>query len=260
MARRGIATLIYDKRGVGMSTGNWKQSTFEDLADDAVAAVHFLQRQANVNPRQVGIYGHSQGGTIAPLIATRSRDVAFVIAAAAIGMPVYQQDLFRTRNDLRSAGFSQDEIDQAMNLYSVWLNVARTGMGHEQLKVQVETDQSQKWFKYVAPPPDESWLWKWYPPVGNYNGVPLWEKVTVPVLLLYGERDENTPVPESIVNIERALTRAGNKDYTFVMLPRAAHDLTVGPQAGEPFEWRRLAPGISDLLVAWASARTSAGR
>jgi uncharacterized protein len=251
MARHGIAALIYDKRGVGASTGDWTQSSFEDLADDAIAGVHLLQRQPNVNAKQVGIYGHSQGGTIAPLIATRSRDVAFIIAAAAIGMPVYQQDLFRTRNGLRAAGFSEDAIQQAMTFYSAWVDAARGNLGPDQLKARTAGAQSQKWFEYVAPPPDDSWLWKWYPRVGNYNGVPLWERVTVPVLLVYGERDENTPVHDSIRSIEKALKKAGNRHYTILILPRAAHNLTVRSEPGEPFEWWGIAPGFSDLLVDW---------
>jgi hypothetical protein len=60
-AERGIVALIYDKRGVGPSTGNWQKATFEELADDAVAGIRFLQSQSEVDPDRVGIYGHSQG-------------------------------------------------------------------------------------------------------------------------------------------------------------------------------------------------------
>ncbi len=257
LARRGIATLIYDKRGVGKSTGDWTQSNFDDLADDALAAVHALQRQPGVNSRQVGIYGHSQGGTIAPLIASRSKDVAFVIAAAAIGMPVYQQDLFRVRNELRASGLAESDVTEAMRVYSAWLDVARTGVGRDRLGNVVDSARGRPWFSEIEPPPDDHWLWKWYPAIGNYNGVVFWERVTVPVLLVYGEQDDNTPVRESIAAIEAALVKAGNQHFTPIILPKAAHNLTVRPEPGQPFEWWRVAPGYADVLVDWIRGRTS---
>src|SRR5436190_17322401 len=76
--RYGIAALIYDKRGVGKSTGDWKRSDFNDLAGDAIAGIHLLQQRNEINPRKIGIYVHSHGGSIAPLVASGSRYVAFV--------------------------------------------------------------------------------------------------------------------------------------------------------------------------------------
>jgi uncharacterized protein len=260
MARRGIATLIYDKRGVGASTGDWRQATFEDLASDAIAAVHSLQRRPEINASQVGIYGHSQGGTIAPLIAAGSTDVAFVIAAAAIGMPIYEQDRYRTRNELRAVGLTDAEQTQALQFFNRWLDMVLTGNGRDELASLTDAARQERWFKYVAPPSPTSYLWKWYPPVGRYNGLQFWERVTVPVLLVYGERDENTPRSESISNIERALAKAGNKDYTAVILPMAAHDLTVRPDVGQPFDWPHLAPGTPELLIGWILSRTGIAR
>jgi pimeloyl-ACP methyl ester carboxylesterase len=133
-ARNGVAALVFDKRGARQSTGDWKTITYERLADDYLAAVRFLQAQPGVDPKEVGIFGHSQGGTISPLIAARPGAVAFVIAAAAIGTgPIYTQDLYRTRNDLEDKGFTEPDISSAMDLYSQWINVARTGEGWDRL-------------------------------------------------------------------------------------------------------------------------------
>ncbi len=90
--RYGIAALIYDKRGVGKSTGDWKQSDFGDLAGDAIAAISFLQRRKEINARKIGIYGHSQGGMIAPLVASRSKDVAFVVSGAGSAVPLHEAE------------------------------------------------------------------------------------------------------------------------------------------------------------------------
>ena len=227
-ARSGVAALVFDKRGAGQSTGDWKTVTYEGLADDYLAAVRFLQAQSGVDPKRVGIFGHSQGGTISPLIAARPA-VSFVIAAAAIGTgPICTQDLYRTRHDLEDRGFTESEILRAMDLYSQWINVARTGEGWDRLGSAMAAAKNEKWFRALGLPQNKDhWLYKWYPPVGNFNPLPLWEKVKVPVLLIYGEHDRNTPVAPSLAGIGDALHKAGNTDYTPIIIPGAAHNLTI---------------------------------
>jgi hypothetical protein len=142
----------------------------QDLAEDYVAAVRFLQMQSGVNPRQVGIYGHSQRGTLSPLIASRPVAVAFVIAAAAIGTgPIYEQDLYRTRNELIDSGLAEQDLSRAMELYGRWLSVARTGEGWAALDQAIRDAQNEKWLPQLGLPPIDHWLYKWYPPVGNFN-------------------------------------------------------------------------------------------
>jgi pimeloyl-ACP methyl ester carboxylesterase len=256
-ARSGVAALVFDKRGAGQSTGDWKAIDFEGLAGDYLAAIRFLQAQPGVDSKQVGISGHSQGATISPLIAARPGAVAFVIAAAAIGTgPIYTQDLYRTRNDLEDRGFTELEISKAMDLYSQWVDMARTGEGWDRLSPAMAAAKSEKWFRMLGLPQNkEHWLYKWYPPVGNFNPLALWEQVKVPVLLIYGEHDRNTPVAPSLAGIRQALRKAGNADYTPVIIPGAAHNLTIQWRTGEPFFWWHGAPGYSDLLVAWVKLR-----
>jgi pimeloyl-ACP methyl ester carboxylesterase len=251
------AALVFDKSGSGQSTGDWKTITYEGLAEDYLAAVRFVQVQSGVNPKQVGIFGHSQGGTISPLIAARPGAVAFVIAAAAIGTgPIYTQDLYRTRNDLEDKGFTEADISRAMDLYSQWINVARTGEGWNRLGSAMVEAKNEKWFRALGLPQNKDhWLYKWYPPIGNFNPLPLWEQVTVPVLLTYGEHYRNTPVAPSLAGIGQALYKAGHNDYTPIIIPGAAHNLTIQWRAGEPFFWWYTAPGYSDLLVAWMKLR-----
>jgi len=260
-ARGGIAALVFDKRGSGKSTGDWKTINFQELVGDYMAAVHFLQAQPSVNPKQVGIMGHSQGATISPSIAAQPGAVAFVIAAAAIGTgPIYTQDLYRTRNDLTDRGFTEAEISQAMAVYSQWIDVARTGERWDDLERAMVAAKAEaknaKWFQFLGlPEKKDHWLYKWYPAIGNFNPLPLWEKVAVPVLLVYGEHDRNTPVGPSLEGIGQALRKAGNPDYTPIIIPEAAHNLTIQWHPGEPFFWWHVAPGYPELLIAWVRSR-----
>ena len=84
-AERGIATLIYDKRGVGASTGSWRAGTFTELAGDALAAVRLLAQRGDIDSRRIGLWGCSEGGWVAPLAASQSPDVRFLVAISAAG-------------------------------------------------------------------------------------------------------------------------------------------------------------------------------
>ena len=86
IAARGIASLILDKRGVGGSSGDWRVAGPDDLAADGVAAVARLLDEPRIDPKRIGIHGHSQGGTLAPMVAVRSPHVAFIIGSAAAGL------------------------------------------------------------------------------------------------------------------------------------------------------------------------------
>src|SRR5262249_49832840 len=79
-ARKGVAALIYDKRGCGESPGDWTWASLHDLADDALASVELLRGRPDINPDQIGLWGLSEGASVIPIAANRSPKVAFVIA------------------------------------------------------------------------------------------------------------------------------------------------------------------------------------
>jgi len=251
----GIAALIYDKRGVGKSTGDWKTSDFSALAGDAIAAVHFLERRTEINPKQIGIYGHSQGGMIAPLVASRSKDVAFIISGAGSAVPLYEAEVNSITNQVRAQGVCGDELAGAVVFIKMFVNVLRTGQGWEQFAAATEKARNTRWYPMLHVPPKDNWFWSYYRRIADYNAADYWEKVNVPALVIYGERDTYVPVAASIVNIERAMNKADNKDHTIIMLPRASHAFNVDPEAGQAFEWSHLAPGFPDLLTAWINQR-----
>ncbi|MEJ7806498.1 MAG: alpha/beta fold hydrolase, partial [Telluria sp.] len=86
LSRNGIAVLRYDKRGIGKSTGTYHTATSFDLAADSAAAVRFLRGRAEVDTRHIGIIGHSEGGLIAPLVASRDPALGFVVLLAGPGV------------------------------------------------------------------------------------------------------------------------------------------------------------------------------
>ena len=256
-ARQGVAGLIYDKRGVGKSTGSWRASTFSDLAQDAIAGVEFLQTRPDINPRRIGIYGHSQGATIAPLVASESPAVAFVIASAASGLPAAEVERYSLRNSLGGDSLTAEELREAFRYVDLVVESGRLGHRTAALDSAIARDSTAKWF--FTAPPNDSFYWKFSQQIADYNAATYWAKVHVPVLLLYGENDMRVPVNESARNIVTALKFADNRRYTIKMFPNATHTLRL-PPSGSGFAWPTNPPGYLEILQTWVAEVTDTRR
>ena len=99
-------------------------------------------------------------------------------------------------------------------------------------------------------------MWKYYLRTGNYNSLPYWKNVSVPVLLIYGEKDQIEDINSYIHNIDSALiTIQKNKDVTEIILPGAQHNLCVFPEKNDKFFWWYLSHGYEDLIISWIRYR-----
>jgi dipeptidyl aminopeptidase/acylaminoacyl peptidase len=103
--KQGIAALIYDKRGTGESSGDWKRSSFEDLAEDVSAAVTFLKGRPEIDAARIGLMGSSQGGWIAPMAAAQIPDLAFLIVKSAPAVTPEEQELAPVDRQMRAKGY-----------------------------------------------------------------------------------------------------------------------------------------------------------
>ena len=82
--QHGVALMYFDKRGVGLSEGRWHRTDLYERADDARAAVQFLQQHPDIDPKRIGVVGHSQGGTVAQILGHLYGDsLAFIASLAA---------------------------------------------------------------------------------------------------------------------------------------------------------------------------------
>lgn len=86
LTRRGIVVLRVDDRGVGQTTGEVAKATSADFAKDVLAGVDYLKKRSEVNPKKIGLIGHSEGGVIAPLAARNNPDIAFIVFLAGVGV------------------------------------------------------------------------------------------------------------------------------------------------------------------------------
>jgi pimeloyl-ACP methyl ester carboxylesterase len=258
LARHGIASLCWDKPGVGASDGDWTQQSFHDRAREAVDAVKFLRGRADIDRGHVGLWGISQGGWICPLAATLSSDIAFLILVSAPAGTISEQDFFRVEQGMRADDMPQEDIGRALDFVRRRIKVLRDGTFEELDAAQREV-AGQRWFTdYVhrLGPKDFAFAAKNI----AYDGRSALNGVKCPVLVIVGERDTVVPSKEGAATIEDVLTRAGNADVTVKTFPDADHFLHQ-TKTGGPREMagggrvKAFAPGYLTTLTSWLGER-----
>ena len=250
-ARQGIIALTYDKRGVGASSGSWRTSTMADLANDAREGLKLLAQTPGIDRHRIGVYGHSQGGEIAPAIAVANPLVGFAIDADGPVGPQYLQDLNRVDTYLQQH-YSGKELADAERLYREFVDVARSGSSHNRLRADIRAAGGAPWLGDLAIPADNSWIWAWYAHYGDYDNTQAWAKVRVPVLIVFGGKDALVPVQSSISQTVRILKQHGNSNVTVHVFDDADHTLHVPPQS--PDGWPHLPDGFPDIITAFISS------
>ncbi|MBT3275253.1 MAG: alpha/beta fold hydrolase, partial [Spirochaetales bacterium] len=152
LSRNGIAVLRYDGRGVGNSTGEdgWGY-TSEDFAGDTLSALKSLQKRSDIDPKQIGLIGHSEGGRIAPLVASLSKDVAFIILMAGYGMTGEKNSFVERRSWGQAEGETNEETEEAIDWLKRLIKTVRTGEGWK----EVRADALKKALKDFEKLPDD---------------------------------------------------------------------------------------------------------
>lgn len=259
--RQGIVTLVYDKRGTGSSGGDYRDESINDFAAEALAGIHYLQSRGEVNPKRVGLYGRSHGGIVAPLAASLSNDVAFIINVSGAGVAPYQQVTYQAEAQMRRDGFSETDIAEAITYMNLKWEVARTGgEGWDRLQTATQNARDKKWLARAQPATKlEDIVPSWKLEMG-YDPMPALEKVKCPVLAVFGELDTLTPVTETIANYRKGLGKAGNKDLTIKVFPHADHALLVWPGPNDKAHWPILAAGYLDTMTNWINKQGAARR
>ena len=251
-ARQGIAALIYDKRGDGESSGDWRTASLEDLARDALAGVTALQGLPDIRADRIGVAGHSQGGWIAPLAATLSNDVAFVIATAASGLGPMDQSLHHNANTMRAAGFAQGDIDAAQALRARLYDGVRAGRFATELERDLTTASTQPWFTASAlPTPRLAPVSEGERALLLFEPLPMWREVRVPVLAIWGADDIHLPAAHSRDLIAHALAAAGNEDAALHVMPGLDHGFMRSTSVNAPWDFPRGDPQVETLIADW---------
>lgn len=217
LTRNGIAVFRYDDRGWGTQDMELVNGTTLDFADDAEAAFQLLKSHKKIDPKRIGFAGHSEGGVISPIVASRNKDVAFVIMLAGTGVDGESVLIEQNRAILGKMGASEEEIQTQIS----------------SLKNRENNPALQApWFKCFLDLDPRDYL----------------SKLNMPVLALNGDKDVQVIASQNLPEIERALEKAGNKNYKTILLPNMNH-LFQECETGLPDEYFSIEQTISPKVL-----------
>ena len=192
----GIVVLLPDKRGSEESEGNWRTSSFDDLATDTRAAIGYLREQQSVPVSGIGVIGMSQGGWIAPLVAKQEQELMFLVSIVGSVVTPREQLLYEENHNLRQLGFLP-------GISNVLAYVGSANVRH------------------LAQP-------ELYKLIVDYDPLPYWSDISVDSLALFGADDTNVPSAESA----QRLTSLGNPNTRVKVYDDSGHALESPPGRG----------------------------
>ena len=266
-AARGFAVLAYDKRGVGKSTGNWREASFQDLADDAVAAAKFLQSRTDIAANQIGFWGQSQGGWIAPLAASRFPEAAFAVALSGGGLSPAETELFDSEFELTKAGYTAHEVKEALafqKLKNEIIGLPSSNAKWDEYTKARAIVKDKKWFRHrgidvYGPEKRDDGFWTHMRRFYVYDPAPTLRASKAPLLAIFGELDTPEGVKAQVRAIEQIMKQAGRRDYMVKVYPNGSHNLMEVPpdNPNEHVRLKRFPPGFFNTMVDWSIKQVS---
>jgi len=261
LTRNGIGVLRYDDRGCYESKGNFTKATTNDFATDVNAAVDYLKGRKDIDPNKIGLIGHSEGGIIAPIVATANKNVSYIILMAGTAIP--GSELLLRQQDLigRASGMKDDELKTTAELNTQVFKLIDEYKNQDTLKLKI-TDYllaEAKQHPELKLPEGKSineaitmqlsqLMSPWMLNFIRYNPAITLEKVKCPVLAINGDKDLQVPANVNLPAIEKALKKGGNKKGTIKELPGLNH-LFQECKTGLPAEYGEIEQTISPVVL-----------
>ncbi len=281
LTSRGIAVLRVDDRGVGGSTGSTMQATLEDNVSDVLTGIAFLRNRPEIDGRRTGLIGHSEGGWIAPIAATQSSDVAFIVLLAGPGVSGEELLYAQQAALLRAGGQTEAYIAGNDHLSRVVFEVIRQtddkaeakqliDQGIERLRAGLSEAERAAVDAVRAGIPETqrdaqlaTMLTPWFRYLLDYDPALVLRKVSVPVLALIGELDLQVPHDQNIPALETAFSEGATDDYMVLELPGLNH-LFQTAETGAISEYAQIeetfAPAALEGVGGWILERMGQGR
>ena len=236
--RQGLAVLCYDKPGVGGSTGNWKQQSFQDRASELLAAVDFLKQTDAHKFQNIGLFGHSQGGWIVFLAASQSNSIDFVISNSGPAISPAEQDKFGLRSTNQQNGLAEADIQQALELHEQLVDGAKNELPFDQVSNLIKSRTNLAWESYFSFDADS---WDFFKKVFNYDPIPAMRGTQCPSLVLLGGKDLLVPAQHCYPIFQANLIQS---DHQLHLFPDANHRMKVG-------EDKRVDPEYFNVIRSW---------
>jgi len=271
LSRNGIAVLRVDDRGVGETTGEVKNATSLDYADDVLVGLEYLKTHKGIDIDNIGLVGHSEGGVIAPLAAIQSKDVAFIVSLAGVGVKGSDLMTKQIRQGYSKLGLNEEEVNKIDSLTQMMMNFGEKYTDEEELKFEFAKAMEE----WLGRQPDDFLLKVGFKgPNGNHNidrmasnffspwmgyflkydPATVLNKIKIPVLALNGEKDIQVSAKENLAGFNRLLALAGNRNFKIVSLPNLNH-LFQYAETGEVSEYasieETISPEVLGIITYW---------
>ncbi len=244
----GVGLLIYDKQGTGESGGDWQKASFEKLSDDVLAFVKKLKSRKDIDGSKIGAWGISQGASIAPLAASRSKDISFMIMQSGGGITPAEAEINEQVARMQVQKFSDTSINEAIAFMKLQFRAVNGSQAWDSLQALIPLVKTQPWFRYAfGGLPRNNWLWKWWQPIVDFDPAPVLQKIKIPVLVIFGTNDQYIPMDSLdgiISRITNAFNKGGNPSVTVAKFKNANHEIFVKSEKNE----FRLAQGYDETL------------
>jgi len=272
LTRNGIAVLRYDDRGVGQSEGDFNTATSADFATDVESAIAYLNTRKEINKKKIGLVGHSEGGLIAPMVASKSNDVSFIVLLAGPGIQGDKLLLLQQALIAKASGVAEADINIALETNAKLFELVINSTDDQKLKTDLtnllnETLKNDSNFKIPGGMTQDEFLsvhlnqilTPWMQYFLKYNPAISLEKVKCPVLAVNGEKDLQVPPKENLTAIENTLKKGGNKSVTVIEFPNLNH-LFQECEIGSPDEYATIeqtfSPKVLEEISRWIQLQT----
>lgn len=260
LTRRGVAVLRVDDRGVGGSTGATPNDTTADFATDVEAGIAWLKTRREIDARRIGLLGHSEGGVIAPLVASRDESIAFVVLLAGPGVPGADLIVEQVRALALAAGAPAAAADQSAALQRGLLDVVMRHSDEAAARKAIAAYFAER----GAPVPDAATMGQllspWYRYYIAHDPRPALRALKVPVLALLGGKDLQVPLAQNLPALRDALQ--ANPRSQVVALPALNH-LFQTAATGSVEEYGRITetiePSVLERIAGWILANAGGG-
>jgi fermentation-respiration switch protein FrsA (DUF1100 family) len=248
LTRHGIAVLRADDRGTAKSTGDFSTATTADFAIDTEAGIAYLKTRAEIDPHKIGLIGHSEGGIIAPMIAARNPDVAFIVMMAGSGVPGDEILVAQVQAIAESSGKTHEEAVKTAAKQREILALVKSEKDPAVLEKELKEKLSGEGLEAQAGIEIKALTSPWFRYFMAYDPATALRKVTCPVLAINGEKDMQVPPKQNLPAIRKALEQAGNKHFEVDELPGLNH-LFQTAKTGSPAEYASIEETISPVAL-----------
>ncbi|MCE5205499.1 MAG: alpha/beta fold hydrolase [Porphyromonadaceae bacterium] len=260
LTRNGFAVLRYDKRGVGKSTGDFDKATIRDFADDAAMAVKYLKQRKEVDAEKIGILGHSEGGLVAPIVASGETGIRMMVLLAAPGTTGIEIVLDQNEVSMQQQAMEPENIEKLQMLNREMFESLLTWDGSENQKTALRDRLLNLWKQLpllvTLKMNKESYLRSQFnamikPGYRSFLAIDpakSLEKVSCDVLAINGENDLQVPADKNLAAIEKALEKGGNKRFELKKYPLLNH-LFQESVTGRVDEYGKISQTISPEVL-----------